>query len=1005
MESYCLGEVELGSEFVTDPPSTLVPPVYRILGPLEVSNGPARTFEVTPGRQQIVLGVLLSEANRVVSVDRLIDAIWEEEPPSTARTQVQICVSSLRRDLARIGCAEAIITRVPGYLLQVASGQLDSHVFAQLTAKAEALSRTGEVAAAAESLRQALGLWRGPTLSGITSRTLTAHASRLDEARLTALESCLDLELRLGGHHQVIAEIFTLVAEHPLRERLRGLLMLALYRSGRQAEALEVYRVGRELLIDELGLEPGEELRRLEAAILADDASLRPGEPAASAHRQRPAGGTGVAPFQLPADISDFTGRQDWIEEAEKLLTNGSDRHAPRVVVLAGKPGVGKSALAVHIAHRLAVAHFPGGQLYSDLGETRTPPVTAFDVLGRFLRALDIPGSSIPDSLDERAEMYRQCLARRRTLIVLDHAHSEQQVRPLLPGSNTCGVIVTSRSRLTGLPGARVLEIDVFEMEQAIEMLAAAIGAERVAAEPAAAQALIRLVGGLPLALRIVAARLAARERWSLAWMLERLSDEGRRLDELTHGGMMVRASLALTHDGLAPDARRLLRLLGVLDGLSFPTWVAAALLDFDLYRSADLLELLVDAQLLEIAAVDINGSPRYKFHDLIRIFAREQLEQHEDDQERRATVGRLTGGWLALAGEAHSRIYGGDFTVLHGAAPRWNPPRPYAERLLADPLMWLEAEYSNICSAVTLAAETGLDEACWDLAVTAVTLFEARCYFNDWERTHRQALAVTEAAGNQRGSAALMCSLASLRLSSSRPWAAEHLVRTALETFTAIGDTHGIAMARRNQAMLLLGQGNGARALAEFSTALDGFRQAGDPIGRAHVLTQIARIEMESGSLPAAAARLHEALDICREFGNQRVEIQVRFRLSELMMRQGRLREADSVLADLLHAVRAGGDIIGETQILRRTGLVKARLGELGAAEELLRTTLHVCEQAMDHGGTAETRLELALVLVSAGDREQAAGLLGRAITTFTERNMTSSLHRAEQALAIIGT
>jgi tetratricopeptide (TPR) repeat protein len=673
------------------------------------------------------------------------------------------------------------------------------------------------------------------------------------------------------------------------------------------------------------------------------------------------------------------------------------------VVILVGKPGVGKSALAVHIAHRLAEQHFPDGQLYSDLGETRTPPATAFDVLGRFLRALDIPGSSIPDSVDERAEMYRQCLARRRMLIVLDHAFSEQQVLPLLPGNSTCGVIVTSRARLTGLPGARVLEIDVFEPDQAIDMLAAAIGAERVSAEPAAAQALIRLVGGLPLALRIVAARLAARERWSLAWMLERLSDERRRLDELAHGGMMVRASLALTHDGLAPEARRLLRLLGALDGQSFPTWAAAALLDTDLYGAADLLELLVDAQMLEIAAVDLNGSPRYKFHDLIRIFAREQLERSEDAQECRDAMRRVVGGWLALCGEAHSRIYGGDFTVLHGAAPRWHPPRRYAERLLTDPLMWLEAEHSNLCSAVTLAAEHGLDEACWDLAASLVTLFEARCYFHDWQHTHQQALAVTRAAGHKRGTAALLCSLASLRLSWPKAEADEGMATTALAMFTELDDVHGMAMARRNLALFAHRAGDTARALPEYLTALEEFRLAGDPIGRAHVLAQIARIEMDAGGRDTAEARLQEALGICREFGNQRVELQVRFRLSELKMRQGLLPEADTLLADLLVAIRPTRDIIGEAQILRRSGLVKAGLGDLAAAEELLRAALLACEQAMDHAGTAETRLELALVLARGGDSGQAAGLLGEAITTFTDRNMAASRQRAEAALAAI--
>lgn len=987
------------------PSASHAPPIYRILGPLEVCNGPEREFRVPPGRQQIVLGTLLCEANRVVSIDHLIDATWEEDPPPTARTQIQICVSSLRRDLARIGCDEAIITRAPGYLLQVANGQLDTQLLAKLTAKADALASAGDLREAADTLRLALELWRGPTFSGITGRSLAARGAHLDETRLAVVESCLELELRMGRHHQIVAETSTLVAEHPLRERLRGLLMLALYRSGRQVEALEVYRAGRAFLIEELGLEPGEDLRRLEAGILADDPALRldqssaviAGPPAIRADKP--------VPFQLPADISDFTGRVELIERVEQLLAGATDQRAIRVFVLVGKPGVGKSALAIHIAHRLSDSHFPDGQLYIDLGGTMAESATAFDALGRFLRALDIPGSSIPDSVDERAEMYRQCLARRRMLIVLDHAQAEDQVLPLLPGSNACAVIVTSRAPLTGLPSARVLDIDVFEPDQAVEMLATVIGEERVAAEPAAAQALIRLVGGLPLALRIVAARLAARERWSLAWMLERLSDERRRMDELAHGGMMVRASLALTYDGLAPDARRLLRLLGVLDGLSFPTWVAAALLDADLYHAADLLELLVDTQMLEIAAVDINGSPRYKFHDLIRIFAREQLEQQEEEEQCRLAVGRVVGGWLALAGEAHSRIYGGDFTVLHGEAPGWNPPRPYTDRLLAEPLQWLEAEHASLCSVITLAAGKGLDEACWDLAVTAVTLFEAHCYFDDWERTHRQALAVTRAADNKRGTAALMSSLASLRLSSSRSWGAEELANSALAAFEEIGDVHGTAITRRNLALLLLRAGDTEQAARAFLTALDEFRQAGDPIGRAHVLAQIARIEMNDGNQETAAARLYEALSICREFGNQRVELQVRFRLSELMMRQGQFREADAILADLLVAVRAERDTIGEVQILRRWGLVKSGMGELAAAEELLQITLNVCEQAMDHSGTAETRLELALILTRRGDHPRAAGLLGQAITTFTERNMTASRRRAEQALDAIGS
>ena len=265
--------------------------------------------------------------------------------------------------------------------------------------------------------------------------------------------------------------------------------------------------------------------------------------------------------------------------------------------------------------------------------------------------------------------MFRHLVARRQMVIVLDGASAENQVRPLLPGSSSCTVIVTSRNRLTGLPGGQVIDVDVFDQEQALGLLANAIGRQRVDDEPAAAEVLVRMVGRLPLALRIVAARLAARPHWSLAWMVERLSDERRRLDELAHGELVVRASLALTYDGLDQRARQLLRLLSTLDGLSFPPWVAAALLDADLFDAADLLETLVDAHMLEVAAIDLSGSPRYKLHELIRLFAREQLEAHDSTEVQQSARARVVGGWLLVSGEAHRRVYGGDFTVLHGQA------------------------------------------------------------------------------------------------------------------------------------------------------------------------------------------------------------------------------------------------------------------------------------------------------------------------------------------------
>jgi DNA-binding SARP family transcriptional activator len=423
-------------------------PQFRILGPLHVSVGD-RDCPIPPGRQHIVLGVLLLEANRVVSIDHLIDAIWDDDPPATARTQVQICVSRLRNRLVEAGCA-AIVTRPPGYLMPVRPGQLDAQLFATLTAEADALARSGRTDDAAEALGRATGLWRGPALDGINSHILRAKATELDERRLAAIESHVDLRLRLGRHHGLVGELSTLVSEHPLRERLRGQLMLALYRAGRQAEALEAYRHGRELMIEQLGLEPGEELRKLESSILAGDAALQTTDAPPPAPRTVVEPDV-LVPFQLPTDIADFAGRTELIDHIEGLLAGAGREpgagYATRVVVLAGKPGVGKSTLAVHVAHRLGDGPFPDGQLYCDLGGSRTEPTSAADVLGRFLRALGVPGETIPERIDERAEMYRQLLARRRILVLLDDAAGESQVRPLLPGSGSSVVVVTSRAR------------------------------------------------------------------------------------------------------------------------------------------------------------------------------------------------------------------------------------------------------------------------------------------------------------------------------------------------------------------------------------------------------------------------------------------------------------------------------------------------------------------------------------------------------------------------------
>ncbi|GAA2736261.1 BTAD domain-containing putative transcriptional regulator [Actinocorallia aurantiaca] len=933
---------------------------FGILGPLQV-QGPHGPVRIPPGRQETIFAALLLEANRVVSTDYLVDLIWDEDPPDTARTQVQICVSRLRKILAEAGLTAAIATRPPGYRLETGDEELDLTVFNRTVGEARVLVKEGRTAEAAELLRSVVDLWRGPCLSGVASEALRTKALRLDEDRLAAIETHLELELGLGRHHQLVGEIGRLVHEHPLRERLRAQYMLALYRSGRQAEALDAYRAGRDLLVEELGLEPGEDLRLLETAILSGDPALqpdaRPREPVAEPPRRAPAYRE-EKPHQLPADTADFVGDPGLTGAVADAL--GTAGRAVPVVILVGRPGVGKSTLATHIAHRLGDEAFPDGQLYCDLRGTSTEPVAAKEVLGRFLRALGIPGTVIPDSTDERAEMYRTLLATQRTLVVLDDAAGESQIAPLLPGSGNCAMLVTSRARLTGLPGARRFELDVLDVEQSIDLLRRVVGPERTDREPQAAVALVRAVGGLPLALRIVASRLAARPHWSLASMVQRLADERHRLDELAHGEMTVRASLSLTHDGLPAQHRRLLRLLSLADGPVLPGWLAGALLDDDRPRPADLLEALVDVQMLDVVAVEPTGEFRYRFHEIIRMFAREQLAEHDSPAARRAAAERMTGGWLALAEQAHRKIYGGDFTVLHGRAPRWRFPDGYAAELLADPLDWMDREHVNLVAAVDQAAQAGLDEACWDLATTMVSLFEPRGYTDLWERTHQRALEAVRRAGSERGTAALLASLGTLHLNRRQPALSRAYLDEALALFDRLDDRHGAALCLRDLALLERLSGRDDRALELYELAMRDFDRVGDIVGRAIVLTQSVPIVDRRGEGERALARLEEALAIYRSVGYSGGEARALRRLGQMLLQRGEAVEAEGKLAEALALVRAGGDLIGESHLLGNLGELHLALGRGERARPFLLQALAIREQIMDADGAAAIRREL---------------------------------------------
>ncbi|MFC8538550.1 BTAD domain-containing putative transcriptional regulator [Streptomyces sp. NPDC057249] len=1050
-----------------------------MLGPLQVrgKDGPLR---VPPGRQEVILAALLLEANRVVSTHYLVDLIWEDNPPETARTQVQICVSRLRKLLAGADSTVSISTRPPGYVLHVDTGDVDSLLFTGLVAMARRQRDEGESEKAVALLKSAVALWQGDSLTGLDSGPLANKARQLDEERLSAVELRMQLELELGRHDRLVGELQLLTHENPLRERLRGQLMCALYWSGRQAEALEAFRDGRRILDRELGLEPGRELRRLEAAILAGELPppVRGQAPRSAAGRSasgavaagtaaspqrsdgtgrtvprtdadgdgtarpepgrtgpgRPDTGTGIGtgtpgvrsvagagqdfpaapaslaspaepqphdvrPQQLPAATSDFVADENQLAALEKALTGGRERRAVGLAVITGKPGTGKSTLAVHLAHRLAETGFPDGQLYCDLRGTGTPATTA-EVLGRFLRALGIPGQLIPDSLDERAEMYRTRLASRRLLVVLDDAASESQVQPLLPGSRDCAVLVTSRARLTALPGAHRVELDVLDEERALKLLSRIIGEERVEGEAASAEALVRTVGRLPLALRIVAARLAARPHWTLASMVHRLANERHRLDELAHGEMTMRASLSLTYNGLAPEDRGLLRLLSMARTPTLPGWLAGALLDDDRPVPSDLLEPLVDMQMLDVVGVERTGGYRYQFHEIIRVYAREQLASQDAPELRRDALVRMAGGWMYLAQEAHRKVYGGDFTVLHGDAPRWAPPPSCTSDLLAgDPLAWFDAEQGALCGMVEHAADEGLHDVSWNLATTLVTLFEVRGHYDLWEQTHVRALAAVRKAGNLRGTAAVRASLGSLYMSRNEFDMARQALSSALDVFQALDEPQGEALCRRDMALIARTSGEDDTALDLYERSLADFDQAGDVVGRAIVLTQSAHIRMRRGDMDLAQAQLDEALEIYDGVGYLGGRARTLRRVGQLLLERGELDLAVLTFTEVLELCRDSGDVIGEGHLLRDLGQAFVLMGRPDRARYFFDRAVAARERIMDFGGGALARLDLARLL---GEEEpgRSRELLAPAVEVFTSRGMKRELAESRRLL-----
>ncbi|WP_228900660.1 BTAD domain-containing putative transcriptional regulator [Streptomyces sp. DH1] len=588
---------------------------FGVLGPLEVNmNG--RGLTVGGPRQRAALSALLLSFNQVVSFDALIEKVWNGRPPSTARTQVAICIATLRKIFRTAGLdRETIITATPGYMLSLTGHSLDSLRFERLVARATELTAENRPAPAADALRQALALWRGPALGGVYAPFAETEAARLDEQRMLAVEQLTALRLQLGEHQSVLGELQALVGACPLRDRLRYYLMLAQYRSGRRAEALTTFRDGMRHSIEEIGLELGTDLQALHDSILRDEFPQLdvPGIAVQQRDRQQ------TVPTQLPESDAYFIGRsrEQWL--MDDVLLDGSAQNPSPIAYITGSPGIGKTSLAVNWAHRTA-HRFPDGQLFADLREGDT-----LGVLHRFLRQLGAEGP-LPTEPADAAERYRGMLEGRRVLIVLDHASSYTQVRHLLPTSGGCCVLITGRANLDELMQKyRALRLRVAPLsdDESRETLTSVLRDARAEESPEATSRLAGLCGHTPLALRAAAARLLTKTHWRVLDLVRRLERSGDRLAELSIGDDSLRARLDRSMRELDPRVASAYRELSRLDDTDFDAAQAAQVLGTDLLEAEDLIETLVDAQLLEaVGRGGAWGEMRYRWQELVRLHA-----------------------------------------------------------------------------------------------------------------------------------------------------------------------------------------------------------------------------------------------------------------------------------------------------------------------------------------------------------------------------------------------
>jgi DNA-binding SARP family transcriptional activator/tetratricopeptide (TPR) repeat protein len=1046
---------------------------FGVLGPLQVVDGAGAVRVVSAGKQRIVLAALLLGGGSTISAAGLAEALWDGCPPLNAAAVMRTYVTRLRRALGPAGAR--IVGQPSGWAVGIRrSEELD-------IAEAESLWRAARAAGDAREWRQvsslltrALTLWRGEPLVDVPSVALARREEgRLTELRLQITEARIDADLHLGRHGELVAELRWLAAEHPLREHIRVQLMLACYRSGQQAAALEVFRDARGVLAEELGVEPGPELHQLHQRILAADPDLTaeppapgravngelsttgrlefnglggelkdrprsPGETDADGitvirevgdpHQQRGSEDSqpqpesqghappavestpkillsqdpvGMEPFsqvcQLPSDVPDFTGRSAECHRLAALVVSSEKANAVPVTVVSGPPGVGKTSLALHVAHTIR-GHFPDGQLYVQLAGASTSPRTPGEVLGELLRALGVTPGAIPGEAQARAAMLRSRLADRRVLLVADDAFSAAQVRMLIPGTPGCAVIVTSRDRLAGLNASHA-HLDSLQSGEALEMLGRIAGQERVAADPEAAVDLVAACGHLPLAVRIAGARLAARPSWPLATLAALVADERQRLDELTAGDLAIRPALELSYQALPPRARTAFALLPLAGPFDFADWVVSVLIGAA--DAADVVALLADKSMLGVAEVDRIGQPRYRLHDLLREYAAERLVG-EHQHRREAAVEQLLHAWLQLSGRADQAMPGNPY--LPPAPDYLNPPvlSPQIEaRLTANPAAWFTSERLNLRHATVTACTGGHPDLALQLASRQAAFHHSQARFDEAEQLWRMVRKAALATADKEVSAHAAFGLAVTRALQGYHVEVTRMVGRCVAAFEELGDQRALAYAMYWRATCAAVMGRRAEALKYGQRGLDLARRYCEPGAEIMLLREVAfDLAGIRGREDEAIDFAERALALARQVGEQARELDTLRMLAHVNNRAGRYSVAERL-------AREGMELAGERHYLADYAYFLGSLGDaccgLGRYQNAIDAFGRALPTFREHGlrrHEALCLLKMAESHLALGHTSRANAYLVQCQPVFTELRLPEYVRRAQKAI-----